>query len=86
MGLVTGLVAGLVARKIFERVWSVADENDPPTPEEEALDLKKLAFALVLEGAVFSLVRGLTDHGARVAFRNYTGAWPGESGEEEAGS
>jgi hypothetical protein len=31
---------------------------------------------------VFSLIRGLTDHGARVAFHRYTGAWPGETKEE----
>ena len=41
--------------------------------------IPKLIVALLLEGAVFSLVRGLVDHGARVAFKRYTGAWPGDS-------
>lgn len=81
LGLVAGLLAGIVARKVFEKGWSSFSDEDPPSPEEESLSLKRLALALLLEGAVFSLVRGLVDHGARVAFRNYTGAWPGEEDE-----
>ncbi|HMW44624.1 MAG TPA: DUF4235 domain-containing protein [Solirubrobacterales bacterium] len=82
MGLIAGLIAGLVARKIFEQGWSSLSDEDPPSPDEESLSLGKLVLALLLEGAVFSLVRGLTDHGARVAFRRYTGAWPGETGKD----
>lgn len=78
-GLITGLAAGLIARRVFDRVWTSFDDEEPPSPEEETLSLKKLACALVLEGAVFSLVRGVADHGARVAFRRYTGAWPGDN-------
>ena len=80
VGLIAGLLAGLIANKIFEKGWSALDNEDPPSPEEESLNVKKLVAALLLEGAVFSLVRGLVDHGARVAFRNYTGAWPGDDG------
>jgi len=40
--------------------------------------LAKTAIALVVEGAIFRLVRGLTDHGARHAFAGATGTWPGE--------
>ncbi len=79
MGLIAGLIAGLVARKVFEKGWNSFNDEEPPSPDEEALSLRKLAVALLLEGAVFSLIRGLVDHGARVAFRRYTGAWPGET-------
>ena len=84
VGLIAGLLAGLVANKIFEKAWSAFDNEEPPSPEEESLNGKKLIVALLLEGAVFSLVRGLVDHGARVAFRNYTGAWPGDDGSEKS--
>jgi hypothetical protein len=34
--------------------------------------------ALVIEGAVFKVVRGMVDHGSRHSWRALTGAWPGE--------
>ena len=80
MGLIAGLAAGMIARKIFEKGWSAFNDEEPPSPEQEELSIRKLALALLLEGAVFSVIRGLVDHGARVGFRNYTGAWPGENG------
>lgn len=82
MGLVLGLIAGMIARKIFEKSWSAARDEEAPSPEQENLEMKSLIVALLLEGAIFMLIRGLVDHGARVAFRNYTGAWPGENGNQ----
>jgi hypothetical protein len=38
----------------------------------------KLVAALLIEGALFSLIKGLVDHGSRHAFARITGAWPGE--------
>ena len=38
--------------------------------------------ALLLEGAIFRLVRGLADHGARHSFAKATGSWPGEERPE----
>ena len=78
VGILAGLAAGLIARRLFEKGWSAFDREDPPAAEQEAPGLPRLIAALVLEGAIFSLVRGLVDHGARVGFKRYTGAWPGE--------
>jgi hypothetical protein len=36
----------------------------------------------VLEGAIFRLIRGFVDHGARHGFERVTGAWPGEEAPE----
>lgn len=80
MGMVLGLLAGMMARKVFEKSWSAASDQEAPSPEQENLEMSKLIPALLLEGAIFMLIRGLVDHGARVAFRKYTGAWPGEEG------
>jgi hypothetical protein len=41
-----------------------------------------LVAALLFEGAIFRLVKGLTDHGARRAFARTTGTWPGEEEPE----
>jgi hypothetical protein len=42
----------------------------------------KLAIALSLEGAIFRLVKGFFDHGARHGFERLTAAWPGEEAPE----
>jgi hypothetical protein len=77
-----GLLAGLAARKAFEQIWGLFDEEEPPHAEHREIQLPKLIAALVVEGAVFRAVKGLTDHGARRSFARLTGRWPGEEQPE----
>ena len=78
-----GLLAGLVAQKLFERLWAVIDDEDPPEPDNREVRVGKLLAALAIEGAVFRLVKGLTDRGARKGFAALTGAWPGDDPARE---
>jgi uncharacterized protein DUF4235 len=78
IGILAGLAAGFAAQKGFERIWAVFDDEDPPEAEERRVSYPKLVAALLLEGAVFRLVKGLVDRGARVGFASLTGRWPGE--------
>jgi len=78
IGILLGLAAGLAAQKVFERIWAVFDEEDPPEPEDRRVSYPKLIVALLLEGAVFRLVKGTVDRSARLGFARATGAWPGE--------
>jgi hypothetical protein len=81
--IVLGLVAGIVGRKIFEQVWGLIDKDEPPHPQHrETGGFAKLIGALVLEGAIFRLVRGLADHGSRHGFRKLLGTWPGDERPE----
>ena len=73
-----GLLAGVLSRKVFARAWRLVDAEQPPEPEQRQISVGKLAAALLLQGAVFSAVRGLVDHGSRRAFKRLTGRWPGE--------
>jgi hypothetical protein len=79
VSVVAGLVAGLIGKKLFQGLWGVVDDEQPPKPEERPVPIGKLAFALALEGALFRLVKGLAEHGSRHAFSRLTGSWPGES-------
>jgi hypothetical protein len=72
------LIAGQLSKKLFDVVWSKFDDEEAPRPKHRDVPLIKTAIALVIEGAIFRLVRGLTDHGARHAFAGVTGTWPGE--------
>jgi Protein of unknown function (DUF4235) len=78
ISIVAGILAGLAAKKAFERLWGLIDEEEPPSPEHREVSVPKLIAALVIEGAIFRLVKGLADHGARRAFAKGTGSWPGE--------
>lgn len=79
VSIIAGVLAGLLGKRLFQRVWGVVDDEQPPKPEQRPVAIGKLALALVLEGALFRLVKGLADHGSRQAFSRLTGAWPGES-------
>ncbi len=78
----TGLVAGLIGKKLFGLIWGLIDDEDPPKAEHRNVNPVKLVLALVIDGAVFALVRGLVDHGSRHAFTRVTGSWPGEEEPE----
>lgn len=79
VGILAGLAAGMIAKKAFEKVWTVIDDQEPPDAEHRDIGSRgKFAVALLLEGAIFTLVRGVVDHNARLGFAKYTGAWPGE--------
>jgi Protein of unknown function (DUF4235) len=82
VSIILGIVAGLIGRKLFEQAWGLIDDEEPPDAEHREIDYPKLVAALAIEGAIFRLVRGLTDHGARVGFARVMGTWPGEEAPE----
>jgi hypothetical protein len=82
IGLVLGLAAGQVAKKIFDAVWSLFDDEEAPRPKHREIRLVKMLLALLVEGAIFRVVRGLADHGARHGWAQLTGSWPGEERPE----
>lgn len=82
VGILAGLLAGFVAQKGFERIWAIVDEEQAPEVERREVSYAKLAIALLLEGAIFRLVKGMVDRGARVGFASLTGRWPGKEEAE----
>jgi Protein of unknown function (DUF4235) len=81
IGIAAGLLAGFLAQKAFDRLWAIFDEEDPPDPADRGARYAKLVPALLVEGAVFRLTKGIVDHGVRGGFARLTGRWPGEDRE-----
>jgi hypothetical protein len=79
-----GILAGFIGQKAFDAIWGKVDAQEPPQPEHREVSLAKLAIALLIEGAIFRLVKGLFDHAARRGFARMTGAWPGEEQPDRA--
>ena len=82
ISIITGLIAGILGKKVFEKAWSAVDDEEPPKPEHREFSWPKMVSALLVEGAIFSLVKGLVNHGTRVTFARATGRWPGEERPE----
>jgi hypothetical protein len=80
--IVLGLIAGLLGKKVFEQIWGLIDDVEPPKPEHREFSWPKLIAALAVEGAIFRLVKGLVDHASRTSFAKVTGTWPGEERPE----
>lgn len=78
VGISGGLLAGAISKRIFGAVWGTIDKEEPPQAQHRDVPLGKLILALAINGAVFRLVKGLVDHGARQGFQRLTGSWPGE--------
>jgi hypothetical protein len=78
IGLLAGIAAGFVGKKVFDLAWGVIDDEDAPEPKYREIALGKLVIALLLEGAISRVIRGLTDHGTRHGFARLTGEWPGQ--------
>jgi Protein of unknown function (DUF4235) len=76
--IVGGLLAGFVAKKTFEQVWGLVDEEEPPDPSILRTSWAKLILATAIEGAIFRATRAVVDRGSRKAFMGVTGAWPGD--------
>jgi hypothetical protein len=82
--LVGSVLAGLVAKRLFGRLWSAVDDQSPPQPEHRRATWPKLVGALALEGAVFKAVSGAFDHVMRRVFGRLTGSWPGDESPQPA--
>ena len=77
-----GLLAGMLARKVFDRIWSLFDEEEPPDSKYREIGWSKLLIAAAIQGAIFRALKEATDHASRRAFARTTGTWPGEERPE----
>ncbi len=77
-GIAAGLAAGFVGKLAFDQIWKLIDEEEPPEPDQNDIDVRKLVIGLALQGAIFRAVRGVAEHQARRGFQRWSGHWPGE--------
>ena len=84
IGIAAGLLAGQASKKVFDFVWGKFDEEDAPRPKHREIDFVKLVPALLIEGALFRIVRGFVDHASRRGFARLTGTWPGDERPDPA--
>jgi hypothetical protein len=77
-----GLLAGFLSKKLFDGLWGLIDDEEPPDSKHRDIDWRKLVLAGAVQGAIFRAVREASDHYSRRAFARTTGTWPGEEHPE----
>jgi hypothetical protein len=78
IGIVMGILAGLLGKRVFDFVWGKIDEEDPPKPNTQAVSWGKVLSAAALQGVIFKVVRAAVDRETAKGFHYVTGVWPGE--------
>ena len=82
ISIIGGLIAGFIGKKVFDQIWGLIDEEEPPDSKHLEISWGKLLLAAAVQGAIFRAVKEATDHGTRKAFMGFTGSWPGEERPE----
>jgi len=77
-GIILGILAGLVGKKLFDVVWRKIDDQDPPKPTTEETSWGKLLGAAAVQGLIFKLTRVVVDRYGAIGWSYLTGVWPGE--------
>jgi len=77
-GIIVGFLGGMVAKKIFDFVWTKLDDQEPPKPTTQNAQWGKLLTAAAIQGMIFKTVRTVVDRNAAHGFAYLTGIWPGE--------
>jgi hypothetical protein len=84
-GIIMGLLAGLVSKRIFDFIWARFDDAEAPKPTTREADWPKILGAAAVQGMVFKTTRAVVDrHGAK-GFEALTGTWPGEKHPDPKG-
>ena len=81
VGLVSSVIAGLVAGQIFKQVWKrvlPGDHDDLPSALESEYTWKEVVLGALIQGAIFAAVRAAVSRGGARVFQRWTGQWPGD--------
>jgi len=78
VSVLAGLLAGILANKVFVAIWGRIIDEEPPDPKHREINGYQLIGSLLLQGAIMRLVKGGVDHGLRHAVARRSGTWPGE--------
>ena len=57
IGIVLGVIAGIIGKKVFEAAWGYIDDVEPPKPTTKHASLPKVLGAAAVEGIAFKPTR-----------------------------
>jgi hypothetical protein len=78
IGLVLGIIAGLLGKRIFDFVWTKVDDEEPPEATTEEASWPRVLVAAAVQGMIFKSTRAVVDRYGAIGWSYLTGVWPGE--------
>ena len=78
IGIVLGLLAALLGKRIFNFVWTKVDDEEPPEATTEQTTWQRVLAAAAMQGVIFRVTRVAVDRYGAIGWRYLTGTWPGE--------
>lgn len=76
--IVVGLIAGMLSKKVFEKVWGAIAEDDPRDPDDRDASWVEVLASAAVGGAILKVVQALVRRGGAKGFERATGFWPGD--------
>jgi hypothetical protein len=83
LGIVMGLIAARVGRKVFHSIWARFDDSPPPNPESGEASTTKMIAARALEAGVMAGVAAGFDHAGARIYHHLIGIWPGKPAQDD---
>ena len=83
-GIVFGILAGILSKKLFDVVWAIFDKEEPPKPTTQEAGWPKVIAAAAVQGVTFKVTRAVVDRGGAKGFHFLTGSWPGPKQQERS--
>jgi hypothetical protein len=83
-GIIFGLLAGFLAKKLFNVIWAIFDNEEPPEPRTLEANWPKVMAAAAVQGMTFRVTRAAVDRVGAKGFYHLTGFWPGDIEQEKS--
>ena len=77
-GLVFGILAGVIGKRLFDFTWTKVDDEEPPKGTTRDAPWGKILAAAALQGIIFRTTREVVDRYGATGWQYLTGSWPGE--------
>ena len=76
--IVVGMLAGVLSKKAFEKIWGAFADEDPSDPDDRDATWTEVLVSAAVGGAIIKVVQALVRRGGAVGFERATGFWPGD--------
>jgi hypothetical protein len=84
IGVVLGLLAGFASKKLFDVIWGVFDDEEPPKATTRNADWPKVLAAAAVQGVTFKVTRAAVDRAGAKGWDHLFGVWPGDREQEKS--
>jgi hypothetical protein len=84
IGILLGLLAGFLSKKLFDAIWGIFDEAEPPKPTTRDASWGKVLTAAAVQGVTFRVTRAAVDRMGAKGWEHTVGVWPGDKKQEKS--